>query len=260
LRNCQSSAFWGTGHHRKFVAFDGLFDYFVYYDADSLAMKPLAGVFEKLKLYDFVFDDWEHSKPTVSAALDIPLIVKGGIYREEEIRPKLHCSSFFGSKKGILNSQELADLQDKLINAGEIAWVARWWDDAFLFNYLTLRCNRPLYNFTQSSNGQDRTGNCANADPFINIDDVLYNKQGLKPIHRIHYMGYPARDFAELSQGKEVDLPYKNEFLYYRYLKQPELRPKVQKKQNFLEKIQRNIQIIKKKGKASIVRFLKKNI
>jgi hypothetical protein len=241
-RKWQLSAPWGTGHHRKFVAFDGIFDRFVYYDADSLAMKPLADIFEKLNSYDFVFDDWEHSKPIGSTALDIPLIVKGGIYREEEIRPQLHCSSFFGSKKGILNFQELADLEDKLTNEGEIAWVARWWDDAFLFNYLTLRCNRPLYNFTTSPKGQDRTGNCADSDPFVNIDNVLYNEEGLKPIHRIHYMNYSSADFARLCQGEDANIRYKDVFLYYRFLQEPEKRPKQLKPPSILSKAGRKLQ------------------
>lgn len=49
--------------HRKLAAFDGKFEKFVFYDADSLAMKHLNDVFAKLNSYDLVFDDWEHAKP-----------------------------------------------------------------------------------------------------------------------------------------------------------------------------------------------------
>jgi hypothetical protein len=146
---------WGKGHHHRFAAFDGEFDQFVFYDADSLAMKPVDDIFKKLEIYDFVFDDWEHRKSKETAALNISLIEKSNIYQEEKIRPKLHCSSLFGSKKGIFNEQELSELQEKLIEQNEITWVSRWWDDAFLFNYLTLRCDRPIYNFTLSDNGQN---------------------------------------------------------------------------------------------------------
>jgi hypothetical protein len=233
---------WGKGHHRKFVAFDGPFEKFVYYDADSLAMKPLTAMFEKLDTYDFVFDDWEHRKPEPKAALDIPLIVKTGIYQEENVRPKLHCSSFFCSKLGIFNQQELSTLKELLIDKEEIAWVKRWWDDAFLFCYLTLRCDRPIYNFTLSPDGKDRTGNCADKDPFVTIDNVLYNEQGLKPIHRIHYMNYSSRDFACLCQGEDADIRYKDIFLYYRFLKQPELRPQTLTPPNSLTKVNRLLQ------------------
>jgi hypothetical protein len=240
---------WGKGHHRKFVAFEGPFEKFVFYDADSLAMKPVEDVFERLDTYDFVFNDWEHKKPEPTTALDIPRIVKTGFYKEEQIRSKLHCSSFFASKQGIFDEKELLALKKQLVEQGEVAWVPRWWDDAFLFTYMTLRCDRPLFNFTLSPNGQDRTGNCADADPFVNVDNVLYNEQGLKPIHRLHYMNYSSRDFARLCKGEDADIRYKDVFLYYRFLKQPELKPRELKPASLLVKTNRNLQKIIKRFK-----------
>ena len=58
--------------HRKFVAFDGPFEQFIFFDADSLGMKPIKDVQEKLQTYDFVFDDWEYTKSQANAALNIP--------------------------------------------------------------------------------------------------------------------------------------------------------------------------------------------
>ncbi|TAF04867.1 MAG: methionine synthase [Nostocales cyanobacterium] len=211
---------------RKMCGFDGEFEKFVFYDADSLAMKPLDNLLDKLSNYDFIFDDWEHKKSRENAALNLSIIENSGLYTEADVRPKLHCSSFFAAKKGIFQEEESEFLKKLLIEKNEIEWVARWWDDAFLFSYMTLRWNRPLFNFTLSPNGQERTGNCANADPFVNIDNVLYNKEGLKPIHRIHYMSYSYSDFARLSQGEDVNINYRDEFLYYRFLKEPEKRPK----------------------------------
>ncbi|AFZ23239.1 hypothetical protein Cylst_0914 [Cylindrospermum stagnale PCC 7417] len=226
---------------RKLCVFDGYFDKFVFYDADSLAMKPLDNVLERLETYDFIFDDWEHKKSTKDAALDLNLIEQSGLYQEKYVRDKLHCSSFFGSKKGIFSSSEIESMQQLLIKKDEIKWVPRLWDDAFLFNYMTLRCNRPIFNYTLSPNGQERTGNCANADPFVNINNVLYNKDGLKPIYRLHYMSYSAIDFAHLSQGEDVNIRYKDEFLYYRFLKQPEQRPKELKPPSLLTRTNRFI-------------------
>lgn len=243
---------WGKGHHRKFIAFDGPFDTFVYYDADSLAMKPLSGLFEQLQHYDFVFDDWEHGKSNEKAALDIPLIVSTGIYSEETVRNQLHCSSFFGSHKGIFNEKELQELQKKLVQEKEINWVARWWDDAFLFNYLTLRGEHSVFNFTKSSNGKDRTGNCADADPFVNIENVLYNEQGLKPIHRIHYMNYSSSFFTRLCQGEDVNINYQDIFLHYRFLKNPEQKPNQLVPPTSLTKATRKLQGIMGKIKRTI--------
>lgn len=238
---------WYKGHlQRKFAAFDGPFDRFIFYEADNLAMKSANDVWEKLEDCDFVFNDWEHKKPTPVAALNIPIIEASGLYSEADIRPKLHCGSFFASKKGLFNPTELDRLQELLIHKREVEWINGngWWDDVFLFNYMTLRCDRPLYNFTLSTNSQDRTGNCADADPFVNIDNVLYNEQGLKPIHRIHYMNYSSSDFARLTQGEDVNIRYQDVFLYYRFLKQPEQKPKVLQKTSILTKTNRKFQKI----------------
>ncbi len=236
---------WYKGHlQRKFAAFDGIFDKFVFYDGDSLVMKVVTDVIEKLETYDFVFDDWEHIKPSSVTALNISVIEKSGLYTEANIRPQLHCSSFFGSKRGLFTAEEMEVMKQQLIAQNEVEWINEhgWWDDAFLFNYMTLRCNRSLFNFTLSPNSQDRTGNCANADPFVNINNVLYNQEGLKPIHRLHYMSYSSQEFARLSQGEDVNIRYKDEFLYYRFLKQPELRPKQLKPPSILLKTNRKIQ------------------
>lgn len=250
--NLARNAWYKSPLLRKLAAFDGEFDKFVFYDADSLAMKPLDSVWQKLDSYDFVFDDWEHIKSREVAALNLSLIEASGLYQEQDVRPKLHCSSFFASKRGIFAHSEIESMKQQLIEQGQVAWIARLWDDAFLFNYLTLRCDRPFFNFTLSPNGQDKTGNCANADPFVNIDNVLYNQDGLKPIHRLHYMGYSSRDFARLAQGEDVNIRYRDEFLYYRFLKNPEQKPIQLKSPTLLSKTNRLLQKITKKLQRTI--------
>ncbi|MEH1941020.1 MAG: Npun_R2821/Npun_R2822 family protein [Nostoc sp.] len=235
--NKLSRSSWYKSHlQRKFVVFEGIFDKFVFYDSDSLAMKPVNNLIHKLETYDFVFDDWEHLKDKPVAALDISVIEQTGLYTEADIYSQLHCSSFFGSKRGLFTIKEIEVMKERLITDREVEWINGWWDDAFLFNYMTLRCDRPLFNFTLSPNGEERTGNCANADPFVNINNVLYNQDGLKPIHRIHYMSYSSRDFARLCQGEDINICYRDEFLYYRFLKQPEQRPKQLKQPSMLTK------------------------
>lgn len=231
---------------RRHAAFDGDFDEFVVYDADCLAMKPLDQVFSKLQNYDLVFDDWEHRKPDSTCALNLQLIELSGEYQASEVRPRLHCASFFGGKKGLFNPEVISFCQKCLADKQEVNWI-RNISEAFLFNYMTLRSGYSLYNFTMSDNSQDRTGNCADADPFINIDNVLYNQQGLKPIHRIHYMNYSSQDFARLCQGEDVDIRYQNEFLYYRFFHQPEQKPKTLKKPSLVKKINRFMERVIKK-------------
>ena len=221
-----SRNWWSSGHlQRKLCAFDGDFDAFVFCDADSLVMKSFDGIFEKLNTYSFVFDDWIHSKNRIKVPLNVPLLEQANLFTEQQIRPRLHCSDFFGSKRGLFTAEDLTKYKKLLIEQREVEWLTAWWDDAHLFNYLTFKSNLPLFNYTLSENGEDRTGNCAIADPFVNINNVLYNEQGLKPIHRLHYMNYPTIDFTRLCSGENVDIRYKEEFLHYRFLKHPESRP-----------------------------------
>jgi hypothetical protein len=236
---------WYKGHlQRKFVTFEGEFEEFVFYEADNLAMKPADDIFAQLKSHELVFDDWEHQKPTPVAALNIPLIEASGAYTEAQIRPKLHCGSFFAGKRGLFNQEELSLLERYLLDRGEVEWINGygWWDDVYLFNYLTLRSNKTLYNFTLSDDPRRITGNCADADPFVNIDDILYNEQGLKPIHRIHYMNYSSADFARLTGGEDVNICYRDVFLHYRFWKQPEQKPNKLQPASQLTNFKRKIQ------------------
>ncbi|MEH2411830.1 Npun_R2821/Npun_R2822 family protein [Nostoc sp.] len=243
-----SRNWWSSGHlQRKMCVFNGDFDRFIFCDADSLLMKPVDDIFEKLNAYDFVFDDWIHTKERTKVPLNIPLLEKSKIVYEKDIRPKLHCSDFFGSKSGLFPEKDLDLYKKLLIEDREVEWLTTWWDDAHLFNYLTWKSNLALFNFTLSPNGQDRTGNCANSDPFVNIDNILYNQDELKPIHRIHYMNYSSIDFARLCQGEDVNICYREEFLYYRFLKEPEKRPQQLKQPSIPTKSNRLIQKVVKK-------------
>ncbi|MDF5728701.1 MAG: methionine synthase [Rhizonema sp. PD38] len=244
---------WSTGHlQRKMCVFDGDFDKFVFCDADSLVMKSFADVFDKLNDYDFVFDDWIHTKPRHKVPLNIPLLEEYNLFNEKDLRPRLHCSDFFASKQGLFNHKNLDFFHNQLVENREVEWLTTWWDDAHLFNYLTFKSNLPLFNFTLSPNGQERTGNCANADAFVNINNVLYNQDGLKPIHRIHYMEYPAVNFARLCSGEDVNICYKDVFLHYRFLKQPEQKPSEMKHASYLTNMSRIVQKAAKKIQRTI--------
>jgi hypothetical protein len=231
---------------RRYAAFDGEFEKFVVYDADCLAMKPLDEVFAKLEQYDFVFDDWEHAKPERAAALKFAPIQEALKLTPEEIRSQIHCSSFFGSKRGLFDRQTLAALQQKLVDQQEAAWI-NGVAEAFLFSYLTLRGEFSLFNFTLSPDPQNRTGNCADADPFIEKDQILYNADGMKPIHRIHYMNYGAEKFARLAQGEDVGIRYQDIFLRYRFLRNLDQKPEVLKSPDLLTQIRRSSQAFAKR-------------
>jgi hypothetical protein len=248
-----SRTWWSSGHlQRKMCAFDGPFSQFIFCDADSLVMKPLDDVFDKLQSYSFVFDDWIHTKPRNEVPLSIPLLESRQLYQEGDIRSRLHCSDFFGSAQGLFPKKELESLKKTLIESGEVEWLTAWWDDAHLFNYMTFKSQLPLFNFTLSPEANERTGNCACADSFTNINDILYNSEGLKPIHRIHYMNYPSSSFTYLCQGEDADIAYKDIFLHYRFLHQPDQMPQELSRPNLWQKSQHFSQKLSKKAQRAL--------
>ncbi|WP_346341672.1 hypothetical protein [[Phormidium] sp. ETS-05] len=45
------------------------------------------------------------------------------------------------------------------------------------------------------------------------------------PLTYLHYIGISSSIFADLCQGENLDFPYRDVFLHYRYLSEPENRP-----------------------------------
>lgn len=101
--------------HRKFAAFDGDFERFIFYDADSLVMKSINNVLTKLDNYDLVFDDWEHDKPEVATDINLTLAASVNNLTEAQLRSRIHCNSFFGSHQGLFGSEELNNFMYRLI-------------------------------------------------------------------------------------------------------------------------------------------------
>ncbi|WP_246844266.1 Npun_R2821/Npun_R2822 family protein [Hydrocoleum sp. CS-953] len=238
--------------HRKFAAFEGEFERFVFFDADSLAMKPIDDIFQCLDKTNLVFNDWEHSKRGDKTEVIPEKLAEKLNCPVADIYPQFHCDSFFGSKYGLFNGEVLARLKNFLINEQGIQCVRDrcWWSTSALFSILTIKENCSFFNFTQSENGQERTGNCADADPFIYKGGVLYNEQGLKPIHRIHYMNYPSIGFSRLCKGEAVNIRYADTFLDYRFLKDPSQKPQTLKEPSSLTQMNRKVNsVIKKVGK-----------
>lgn len=204
---------------------------------------------QKYTIFDLIFNDWEHSKRGDKPEILTEKLAKKLNCSLEDIYPQLHCDSFFGSKYGLFNSDVLARLKTFLIDEQAIQCVRDrcWWSSSALFSIMTIRENYSFFNFTQSSNGKERTGNCADADPFVYINGVLYNKQGLKPIHRIHYMNYPSIDFSRLSQGEAVNIRYADLFLDYRFLQEPSKKPQTLTDPSTITRMTREVNRVIKK-------------
>ncbi|MEH2196061.1 MAG: Npun_R2821/Npun_R2822 family protein [Nostoc sp.] len=219
--------------HRKFCAVDGPFDRFIYFDADTLLMGPLDYVYEKLATSDWVVNDFQY-KSDLKFIFDSSPEQIQRVFNSENLRDKVFCAGWFATKKNIFSPAIRADLIDKLIS-GEADIMAFLAPDQSLFNYMVLRSGISYYNFAFHDCEQG-TGNHWSS-PFDVVDNILYD-QGRRLTY-LHYMSISSSNFTQLCAGEDVNIPYRDVFLHYRYLKSPEQRPKNFKRQSPLTRLQK---------------------
>jgi hypothetical protein len=228
---------WGQVHclgmHRKFCCFDGFFDKFVYFDADTLLMGSLDYIYQKLDEFDWVANDFQY-KSDLNYVFDFYSEKLPNIFNINQLQSHIFCAGWFASKKGILNRNNSSQLLDKL-TLGEAEILSVRGTDQPLFNYLVSRSNISFYNFAYSQPEQV-TGNHWSSQ-FDVRDYILYDKE--RRLTYLHYMSISAAKFTRLCAGEDVEIPYRDVFLHYRYLNSPETQPKLAPP-NLLVRLQRN--------------------
>ncbi|MEH1874793.1 MAG: Npun_R2821/Npun_R2822 family protein [Nostoc sp.] len=205
--------------HRKFCAIDGPFDRFIYFDADTLLMGPVDYVYEKLDNYDWVVNDFQY-KSNLKFIFDGSPDQIQQVFNSDNLPSKVFCAGWFATKKNIFYPAIRADLLKKL-TSGEADVMAFLAPDQSLFNYMVLRTGISYYNFA-FHDCEQATGNHWSSQ-FDVVDNILYD-QGRRLTY-LHYMSISSSAFVRLCGGEDVDIPYRDVFLYYRYLKSPQERP-----------------------------------
>jgi hypothetical protein len=209
------------GMHRKFCCFDGPFDKFVYFDADTLSMGSLDYIYQKLDDFDWVANDFQY-KSDLNYVFDLSSDKLPHIFNIEQLQSHIFCAGWFAAKKGVFNRNDLAKLLDKL-TSGEAEILSLRGTDQPLFNYLVACSQISFYNFAYSQPEQV-TGNHWSSE-FDIINHIFYDKG--RRLTYLHYMSISAAKFTRLCAGEDVEVPYRDLFLYYRYLKSPEMQPKL---------------------------------
>jgi hypothetical protein len=209
------------GMHRKFCCFDGPFDKFIYFDADTLLMGSLDYIYQKLDEVDWVANDFQY-KSDLNYVFDLSSEKLADIFNFERLQSQIFCAGWFASKKGVLNRNNLAKMLEYL-TSGESEILSLRGTDQPLFNYLTARSKISFYNFAYAQPEQV-TGNHWSSQ-FDVIDYVLYDKG--RRLTYLHYMSISAAKFTQLCAGEDVEIPYRDVFLHYRYLKSRETQPKL---------------------------------
>ncbi|NJK37631.1 MAG: sugar transferase [Oscillatoriales cyanobacterium RM2_1_1] len=204
---------------RKFCAFDGPFDQFIFLDADVLVFDNLNRIFELLNHYDWVTYDFLYRQP--NQAFDLKAIQKHNLFTEEQLS-KVFCAGFFASHRGFFDQTEMEQLLGYLAQ-GEIEVLVPRIPDQTITNYMALRPGRSVYNLAQALPPEQRAGNCVTSPHFQNIDQVLYDR-GIRLTY-LHYICVTSKILTAVSQGENIDFPYRDEYLYYRFLKEPDQAP-----------------------------------
>jgi hypothetical protein len=208
------------GTHRRYCAFDGPFDRFIYMDGDTLLMSPLDRVFAQLDNYDCVVYDFQHKDITHVYEVTSPKLLE--IFSQERLNQEIFCSGFYGSKKGLFDEERRNWLIEQL-RAGEAEIVYPMAVDQPLLNYMMMRSNCAISNLALQLPKEERTGCCVTSPHFQALDNILYDKG--KRLTYLHYIGLSSSLFTRLCSGENLDFPYRDIFLHYRYLYEPSQRP-----------------------------------
>ena len=210
------------GMHRRFCAFDpeSPFDRFVFLDADILVLLSFDYIFEKLNEYDLVVYDFQYKDPSHVYDVNSPKLLE--IFNQERIESEIFCAGLYASKKGVFPEETREMLLTKLAGGeAEILYVNG--PDQSIINYMTMRSPRSIYNFSLHLPPEEKTGCSVTSPHFEYRDKVLYDKG--KRLTYLHYIGVPSKVFTQVCEGKNLDFPYREIFLHYRYLHEPEKRP-----------------------------------
>lgn len=217
-----SSGYHRVGTHRRYGAFDGPFDRFVYMDADTLLLQPLDTVFAALEESDFVTYDYQHKD--LSHVYEITAPALQDIFTPTQLQTQIFCSGFYGSKRGLFPPTQRDQLLTQLA-AGDAAILYPMAPDQTLLNYMVMRSHIAYQNLALSLPPDHRTGNSVTSTHFEVRGSQVYDRDRL--LTYLHYIGVSSRRFAEICAGQNVMFPYREVFLHYRYWQSPESAPQL---------------------------------
>lgn len=211
------------GMNRRYYAFDerAPFDSFLYFDADVLVLNSLDFLFEQLKISNFVVYDFQYKDPSHIFNLESPKLHQ--LFPQSRIEKEIFCAGFYGGRRGLFTPDERSWLARQLM-AGEAEVLYPNAPNQSLLNYMKMRLEIPVFNFSLELPPEKRTG-CSVTSPHFEPrgEDLLYDKN--ERLTYLHYIGVSSSIFRRLCQGENITFPYRELFLHYRYLNEPQNHP-----------------------------------
>ena len=216
-----STGYHRFGTHRRYCAFDGPFERFVYMDADTLLMSPLETIVAQLDEHDCVVYDFQYKDPTHVYEVSSPQLNQ--VFSPPRVETEIFCSGFYASKQNLFDTSKRDWLISQLQQEAAVLYPMA--PDQTLINYMMMRSGCSIYNFALNLPDNMKTGCSVTSPHFQAENQILYDKGNR--LTYIHYIGISSKVFAQVCQGENLDFPYRDIFLHYRYLHEPANRPQL---------------------------------
>jgi hypothetical protein len=213
--------------NHRYAAFDleAPFDRFLYLDADTLLLDSPHIILDQLEHHDFVVYDFQHKDPSHIFNLQSAKLLE--IFNSEQIQTQIFCSGCYASKKGMFDAKQRDWIVTQL-DQGEAEILYLSAPNQSVLNYMVMRSQIPIFNLALHFPQDKVTGNAVTSTHFEERYHILYDRG--KRLTYLHYIGIPSKAFQLLCAGQNVDLPYRDVFLHYRYLHEPESKPNLRGK------------------------------
>ncbi|MFB2835369.1 Npun_R2821/Npun_R2822 family protein [Floridanema evergladense] len=210
------------GMNRRYCAFDpeAPFEKFAYFDADVLILNSLDLIFNTLEKEDFVVYDFQYKDLSHIYNINSHKLLE--VFPKNRLESEIFCAGFYAGKRGLFTSEKLQQIVEHLA-AGEAEVLYMSAPNQSVLNYMIMRSNIPVYNLSLNLPKSQTTGCAANSTHFEFRDNVLYDRGNR--LTYLHYIGVSTKLFNRLCDGENLECPYREIFLHYRYLHEPEKRP-----------------------------------
>jgi len=192
-------------------------------DADTLAMSSMTHIFELLNDHDWVVYDFQFLDPSKIYNLDSPKLYE--VFPKERIDREIFCSGFFAGKRGLFNSEQRETFIAQLL-AGDREILYGGAGEQPVINYMVMKSGIKSCNVAQILPFGQSTGCSITSKHFEEKEHILYDR-GLQLTY-LHYIGVKPQRMEQLCQQGTGDFPYRDLFLHYRFLHEPEKRPVLQ--------------------------------
>ncbi|NJO41462.1 MAG: sugar transferase [Cyanobacteria bacterium RU_5_0] len=208
--------------NHRYVSFDpeAPFDRFMYLDADTLVLNSPDLIFDRLTQYDFVTYDFQYKNPSHIFNIASPKLLE--IFPPERINSEIFCSGCYASKRGFFPKEQRDWLVSKLAE-GESEVLYMRAPNQSVLNYMAMRSGLSIHNLALHLSKEQCTGNSVTSLHFEEQNHLLYDHGN--PLTYLHYIGLSSKLFRQVCAGDNIDFPYRDIFLHYRYLHEPENRP-----------------------------------